>query len=98
MLLYVENKSTQQQIYQFAKEVGAKWIVVNSDHYHGNNKGYYQDVESFRSSKVFHWNNNPDDRGAISVYVTDIDILQLYPYGLNCNAKFPDLIMSFNYP
>lgn len=74
MLLYVENKSTQQQIYQFAKEVGAKWIVVNSDYYHGNNKGYYQDVESFRSSKVFHWNNNPDDRGAISVYVTDIDI------------------------
>lgn len=74
MLLYVEKKSSQEQIYQFAKEVGAKWIVVNSDHYHGNNKGYYQDVESFRSSKVFYWNINPDDRGAISVYVTDIDI------------------------
>ncbi len=74
MLLYVEKNSSQEQIYQFAKEVGAKWIVVNSDHYHGNNKGYYQDVESFRSSKVFYWNVNPDDRGAISVYVTDIDI------------------------
>lgn len=74
MLLYVEKKSSQEQIYQFAKEVGAKWIVVNSDHYKGNNKGYYQDVESFRSSTVFHWNVKPEDRGAISVYVTDIDI------------------------
>lgn len=74
MLLYVEKKSSQEYIYQFAKEVGAKWIVVNSDHYKGNNKGYYQDVESFRSSTVFHWNLKPEDRGAISVYVTDIDI------------------------
>ena len=74
MLLYVEKKSTQEQIYNFAKEVGAKWIVVESDHYRGNNKGYYQTVEQFKDSKVFQWNNKPEDRGAISVYVTDIDI------------------------
>lgn len=26
MLLYVEKKSSQEQIYQFAKEVDAKWL------------------------------------------------------------------------
>lgn len=74
MLLYVEKKSTQEQIYNFAKEVGAKWIVVKTDHCRGNNKGYYQSVEQFKDSKVFNWNNAPEDRGATSVYVTDIDI------------------------
>lgn len=69
-----KKKSTQEQIYNFAKEVGAKWIVVESDHYRGNNKGYYQTVEQFKDSKVFQWNNKPEGRGAISVYVTDIDI------------------------
>lgn len=74
MLLYVEKESSQEQIYQFAKEMGAKWIVVNTEHYRGNNKGYYQSVKRFKDSNVFHWNNEAEDRGATSVYVTDIDI------------------------
>lgn len=96
MLLYVEKKSTQEQIYNFAKEVGAKWVVVLSDHYRGNNKGYYQTIEQFKDSKVFHWNYKPEDRGAVSVYVTDIDIPAAVSKRIELKREIDRLNYDFN--
>lgn len=65
---------SQQAIVEEARKHGAKWVVVWTDHYRGNSKGYYQSVENFAKSNVFHWNDIPEDRGAVQVILTDEDV------------------------
>lgn len=64
----------QQDIASEAKITHASWVVIWSDHYAGNSKGYFQSVDNFAKSKVFAWHENIDDRGATQVYITDEDI------------------------
>lgn len=64
----------QQDIASEAKKIHAFWVVIWSDHYAGNSKGYFQSVDNFAKSKVFAWHENIDDRGATQVYITDEDI------------------------
>lgn len=79
----------QQDIANEAREKGAKWIVVYTDHYRGNGKGYYQSVENFAKSKVFRWYDAPEDRGALKVYITDDDVPALV-------AERTELINKYN--
>lgn len=79
----------QQDIANEAREKGAKWIIVYTDHYRGNGKGYYQSVENFAKSKVFRWYDAPEDRGAIKVYITDEDVPAII-------AKRTELINQYN--
>lgn len=65
---------SQQAIVEEARKHGAKWVVVWTDHYRGNSKGYYQSVENFAKSNVLHWNDIPEDRGAVQVILTDEDV------------------------
>ena len=69
----VEFGTLQQEIVETAKAQGAKYIVIWTDHYPGNGKGYYQTVGKFAESR-FGWNWRMDDRGATSVWLTDEDV------------------------
>lgn len=74
MTTQVTFGAKQSEIAQQAVELHAKWVVVWQEHYRGNCKGYYQSVEVFLSSNIFHWNNSMDDRGAVMVLLTDEDV------------------------
>lgn len=70
----IEFGTSQGNVLSIAKNLNAKFIVAFNDHYAGNSKGMYWDVEDFASSKAFNWNENLYDRGITSLFVTDEDI------------------------
>lgn len=77
MRVEVNFGTEKQDIIALAKEIKATFVVVWKDHYVGNTKGYYQNIQQFIKSKVFSWNYISDGRGAIRVWLTDEDVPKL---------------------
>lgn len=71
MFIKLQKIGSQSEIYQLAKEKGAKWVVILNDHYHGNSKGCYYSVEDFHSAKI---NWMAEERPITSVMLTDDDV------------------------
>lgn len=42
----------QQDIASEAKMIHTSWVVIWSDHYTGNSKGYFQSVDNFAKARI----------------------------------------------
>lgn len=70
----IDFGTSKTEIIKIAREIGAKYVIEWHDHYRGNAKGLYRTVEEFEQSNYFSWIEGIDDRGAVSVVLTDADV------------------------
>lgn len=70
----IDFGTSKTEIIKIAREIGAKYVIEWHDHYRGNAKGLYRTVDEFEKSNYFSWNEGMDDRGAVSVVLTDADV------------------------
>ena len=72
----IEFLTPTKKIVELAKKNNAKYVVIWNDHYRGNSKGFYKNIDSLEKTGM-RWNVMPDDRGAIKVFITDENVPEL---------------------
>ena len=87
----IDFGTSKQEIVRIAREIGAKYVIEWHDHYRGNSKGYYRTIDEFEKSNHFHWNEMPDDRGAVLVVLTDADVPTLIEERKEITLKLENL-------
>lgn len=92
----IDFGTSKTEIVKIAREIGAKYVIEWHDHYRGNAKGLYRTVDEFEKSNYFSWNEGMDDRGAVSVVLTDADVPTLIEKRKEIIRKLENLRFEYN--
>jgi hypothetical protein len=94
MTLTIDFGCTKQEIISQAESNKCKYVLIWHDHYYANSGFYWKSISDFANIPYFHWNTLPEDRGAIKVIITDVDIENLYQLGKKIENEILTLYYS----
>lgn len=87
----VDFGTTAEQIINMANANGCQWVVCFKDHYAGNGKGVFYDLNTLAKEEQFSWSVDPSDRGIMTCYITDEDIPSVIEARRNLVAELNSL-------